>query len=108
MSAYLATLPQVTAAWGTRVAFLTSLRQVSVLDTADPGWGCSFHTQEEPALLALSEHLAAMSCGNQVGGLIMFPSVFQVAMCACDHAPFVRHISPSENHRPLDSKLSIV
>ena len=67
VSAYLATLPQVSAAWGTRVAFLTSLRQVTILDTADAAWRCSFHTQEEPALLALSKHLVAMSCGNQVG-----------------------------------------
>ena len=67
VSAYLATLPQVSAAWGTRVAFLTSLRQVTILDTADAAWRCSFHTQEEPALLALSEHLVAMSCSNQVG-----------------------------------------
>ena len=66
LSAYLATLPQVNAAWGSRVAFLTSLRQVTILDTADPSWRCSFHTQEEPALLALSERLVAMSCGNQV------------------------------------------
>ena len=64
--AYLATLPQVSATWGSRVAFLTSLRQVTILDTADPAWRCSFHTQEEPALLALSAHLVAMSCGNQV------------------------------------------
>lgn len=66
VGAYLAALPQVSAACGGRIAFLTSLRQVTVLDAGDAAWRCSFHTQEEAALLAVSQQLVAMSCGNHV------------------------------------------
>ncbi|KAK9791815.1 hypothetical protein WJX73_007446 [Symbiochloris irregularis] len=71
VSVWLTASPQTSAAWGPRIAYLTSLRQVTIIDTTDPDWQCGFDTQEEPTLLALSDHLVAMACGNQVWCLRM-------------------------------------
>ena len=66
VEAYVAQLPPLYCAHGTRVAYLTALREVAVADVTDARYRCSFDADGEPSLLALCETGLAMAWASKV------------------------------------------
>lgn len=77
----MAQLPPLYCAHGTRVAYLTALREVAVADVTDARYRCSFDADGEPSLLALCETGLAMAWASKVG-LISGCST-QSSQCQC-------------------------
>ncbi|KAK9830069.1 hypothetical protein WJX72_009571 [[Myrmecia] bisecta] len=63
---YLASLPVVSGAWGTRVAHLTSLQELTVTDTLQRGMSVQVHIETEPAFVAVGPGHVAVGLNNQV------------------------------------------
>ena len=62
----MAQLPPLYCARGTRVAYLTALREIAVADVAETRYRCTFDADGEPSLLALSDRGLAMAWGSKV------------------------------------------
>ena len=66
MAAYVAQLPPLYTARGTRVAYLTALREIAVADVANARYRCTFDADGEPSMLALSEQGLIMAWDSKV------------------------------------------
>lgn len=74
MHNYLASLPVVNAAWGLRVAYLTSLQELTILDSGQQGLQRRILIQTEPAFIGMGPGHVAVGMNNKAG-------IFPVEMC---------------------------
>ena len=62
---YLASLPVVNAAWGLRVAYLTSLQELTILDSGQQGQQRRILIQTEPAFIGMGPAHVAVGMNNK-------------------------------------------
>lgn len=63
---FLARMPTIVDSWGSRVAYMSSLREVTVVDAADDTPPVQFPVNVEPAFVALGAAHAAVGMNNRV------------------------------------------